>query len=111
MAFFIRCACLLGFALLAPITLPAGGGAVQTKITLQRRLRSNFSPLIAGDNCFLLSSPLKNAPSLRKLENGTPLTILRTWNHSQEQMWLYVRLSSSQVFDKSTNARRGWINV
>ena len=111
MAFFIRWACLLGFALLAPITLPAGGGAVHAKIPLQRRLRSNLSPLIAGDNWFLLSSPLKNAPSLRKLEKGTPLTILRTWNYSQQQMWFYVQLSSSQVFDKSSNARRGWINV
>jgi len=111
MTFFIQWACLLVFALLAPITLPAGGGVFHSKITLQRRLGSNLSPLIAGDNNFLLSSPFKDAPSLRKLENGTPLTILRTWHYSKEQMWLYVEISSSQIFDRSSNARRGWINV
>ena len=111
MTFFIQWACLLGFALLAPITLPAGGADFRTKIPVQRRLRSNLSPLIAGDNNFLLSSPFEDAPSLRKLENGTPLTILRTWHYSQEKMWLYVEISSAQMFDRSSHPRRGWINV
>ncbi len=111
MIFFIQWACLLGFALMAPITLPAGGGLYQAKIPLQRQLRSNLSTLIAGDNNFLLSSPFEDAPSLRKLENGTPLTILRTWHYSQEKIWLYVEISSAQMFDRSSNARRGWINI
>ena len=106
---FLRCACLLGLALFAPIALPAGGGFDSNILYLRRR--SNFSPLIAGDNCFLHTSPLKHAPSLRRINHGTPLKILRKWNSSNGQMWLQVELTDLEILEQLSSVRRGWISV
>ena len=109
MIFFLRWTCLLGMALFAPISLPAGG-AIDSNISSLRR-SSNFSPLIAADNCFLQASPMKSAPSLRKVDNGTPLKILRKWNSSNGQIWLQVEFTDWEFLEKVSKVRRGWIHL
>ena len=106
---FIRWTWLLGFALIAPITLPAGG-AVNTAQTMYLR-KSSDSSVIAGDNCLLKTSPLQNAPLLKKVDYGTSLRLLRKWNSSDGDIWFQVQISSAQIFSESKDIRRGWINV
>ncbi len=95
---------------MAPISLPAGGAAIDKNL-IQIRRYSNFSPLIACENCFLQVSPLDEAPLLRKLDKGTPLRFLRTWTSPEGQMWLQVQISTCEILDQPELGRRGWINI
>ena len=72
---FLKNFCLITFALIGPITLPAGG--------LQRNL-NEFSLLkskeiILSSNCSLYTFPNKNAKKLMVLNSGSSIFILRKW--------------------------------
>tara|TARA_Y100001968_G_scaffold307456_1_gene325292 strand:- start:389 stop:721 length:333 start_codon:yes stop_codon:yes gene_type:complete len=110
MSFFFRWAWLLGVALIAPVSLPAGGAYQGNKIP-EVRPRNGFSPLISGENCYLLTSPLQSAPPLKKIRNGTPLKVLRVWKSLDGQLWLKVQVTHLEILDSLNSPRRGWINV
>ena len=110
MTFFLRWSWLLGVALIAPIALPAGG-AIDAIRSPEVRRRSELPSPFAGANCVLRSSPFKDAPSLKQLNNGTPLNVLRRWDGFGGETWLHVQSANSDAFGKLDGPRRGWINV
>ena len=70
----LRWSWLLGVALMAPASLPAGGGEFRQP---QVRRRSGSGPLHIGSDCPLRLSPLAVAPTLSTLAIGTPWRLLR----------------------------------
>ncbi len=108
MNFFFRWSCLLGFALLAPTALPAGGG----EFCLPEIRKSNFyEPFLSNQRRSLLASPLKYAPTICNINGSTHLKVLRTWNANDGSLWLYVRVLSNQGFRSTLTSARGWLNV
>ena len=107
--FVLRWSWVLGVALFLPVALPAGGGDV---FSSESSHTQTFQPLILVDSSFCLkTSPFSNAPDLRKLDIGTPLNVLRAWQDSDGKKWLQVKISSNQMMEFSSFARRGWINI
>ncbi len=108
MTLVMRWGWVLGVALLAPVALPAGGGELNpAKI----RRREFASPLLAGDRCALRTSPFSLAPSLRTLELGTPLKVLRFWKNEDGNEWIQVNVNSVNFAEMPCCAKRGWISV
>ena len=99
---------LLSFALLGPIYLPAGGGSQFTQSI--RRNNSSRSTII-GEYYYLKSSPSVDSPSLRVLEAGTPISILKVWTSSNGENWLLVKINSVELADDIGLPKRGWLNV
>jgi hypothetical protein len=95
-------AALLGFALLAPAGLPAGG-AQSRSLELRRRVDAE-EPLVSSTGVALLCSPQPEAPVLVALESGLPLTLLRAWRAPNGQRWL--RVAARGPGDR---AMRGWL--
>lgn len=84
----MRWSWLLGVALLAPAALPAGGAERRQP---EVRRRDGSGPLISGDHDCLHAAPSVSAPSLRSLDLGTPLRVLRRWRSADGQDWLRYR--------------------
>ena len=97
-----RWAALLGFALLAPAALPAGGG--ERRLPDVRRRESSREPLVVGCQSGLYSSPQQQAPILAKLAPGTPLRVLQKWMGPHGQWWWQV-----EVANRSLGPTRGWV--
>ena len=85
---------LLAFALLAPVSLPAGGGN-QTQGKIRRS--DETMPIFAGENCQLKTSPSVDAPSLRVIQAGTPIRVLRIWQGPDGNNWLQVKIVSLEI--------------
>ncbi|MFL0789584.1 MAG: SH3 domain-containing protein [Prochlorococcus sp.] len=109
MGFVLRWSCLLAMALVAPATLPAGG-AERRQPEVRRRGHCG-GPMLAGQGCALKSSPLTVAPTLRTVEVGTPMKILRQWKCVNGQDWLHVQIANGDGGMLVDVVRRGWINV
>jgi hypothetical protein len=92
-----RWAALLGFALLAPVGLPAGG-ADRRHAELRRR-ESGREPLLPVVPSQLQAAPQAQAPVLMAVRPGEPLRVLRRWLAPDGQRWLRVELAG----------RRGWL--
>ena len=99
---------LLSFALLAPVTLPAGGGS-QSRFSIRRS--DENGPVLLRDYCLLRSSPCVDSPSLRTLKPGTPIDILRIWHSSDGDTWILVQTNSIDFVEVVGLAKRGWVNV
>ena len=76
--------CLITFALIAPITLPAGG--IQKSIN-HNKFPNNTKEIILSSNTYLYSFPAINAKELLVLEIGTSLSVLRNWKVSEREIW------------------------
>ena len=100
--------CLITFALIAPITLPAGG--IQKSIN-QYRFPSNSKEITLTSNTFLYSSPEINAKELLALNIGTTLSVLRNWPVSESEIWVRVKLASNKFLDDPNKITKGWIKV
>ena len=96
-----RWAALLGFALLAPAGLPAGG-ADRRQPEVRRRLHG-AEPLVSGGHAQLRCAPRQQAPALTAVGPDAPLRVLRSWCEPGGQRWLQVELSSP------SGSRRGWV--
>ncbi len=109
MRFFLNLGCLLMLALIAPISLPAGG-AIQRKTEIISHESTKLC--LAGNSCEILSSPYLLAPKLCKFSLGTPLRIIRLWHSVEGSRWVQVQLRSPNAFGlPSVKPTRGWINV
>lgn len=95
-------AALLGFALFAPASLPAGGG--ERRLPEVRRRESAREPLLNPVRSSLRSSPRARAPVLRPLEAGLPLRVLGSWVEPGGRRWL--RVATGVAGGRST---RGWL--
>ena len=100
--------CLITFALIAPITLPAGG--IQKSLN-QNKFFSNTNEIILSANTSLYSYPEVHSKELLVLDIGTNLSVLRNWKVSESEIWVRVQLSSNQFFDHPNKITKGWIKM
>ena len=99
--------CLITFALIAPITLPAGG--IQKSINQYRF--PNTKEIILSSNTSLYSFPEINAKELIVLDIGTCLSVLRNWKVSESEIWFRVELASNKILDDPNMIKKGWIKM
>ena len=100
--------CLITFALIAPITLPAGG--IQKSLN-QYKFPKNTKEIILSSNTSLYSFPEIRANKLLVLDIGTTLSVLRNWKVSESEIWVRVELASNKFFDDPNKIRKGWIKI
>ena len=100
--------CLLTFALIAPVTLPAGG--IQKNLS-QDKFPNNTKEITLSSNTFLYSFPEINTKELLTLDVGTTLSVLRKWKVNESEIWLRVRLSSNKFLDDPHKITKGWIKM
>jgi hypothetical protein len=101
-----RWAALLGFALIGPISLPAGG-AERRQPELRRRLSGE--PFLAETRADLKASPSCRAPALATVMGDEPLRILRGWQGCRGERWLLVETGAGPA--PAERRRRGWMLV
>ena len=99
--------CLITFALIAPITLPAGG--IQKSINHNKL--HNTKEIILSSNTSLYSFPEINSKELLVLEIGTNLSVLRNWKVSEREIWFRVQLASNKLLDDPNKITKGWIKM
>jgi len=100
--------CLIIFALIAPITLPAGG--IQKNLN-QHRLFSNTKEIILGSETSLYTFPEVEAKKLMVLDAGTSITILRNWKVNESEIWVRVELASNKILDNPNKITKGWLKM
>ena len=100
--------CLITFALIAPITLPAGG--IQKNLN-HNNPSNNLEEIILSSNTSLYSFPEINARELLVLDIGTTLSVLRSWKTCENEIWVRVELASNQLFDDPNKITKGWIKM
>ena len=100
--------CLITFALIAPISLPAGG--IQKSLN-QDKFFDNINEIILSSNTPLYSSPEFQAKELLVLDIGTTLSVLRNWKVSESEIWVKVELASNKLLDDPNKITKGWIKM
>ena len=105
---FLKNICLITFALIGPITLPAGG--------IQRNLNeynffNNSKEIILSSDCSLYAFPKTNAKKLAILNAGNSLFVLRQWKINERDMWFRVELATNQFLDNPNKTTKGWIKI
>ena len=105
---FLKNFCLITFALIAPITLPAGG--IQKSLN-QIKFPSNTKEITLSSNTSLYSFPEIHAKELLILDIGTTLSVLRNWKVSEGEIWIRVELASNKLLDDPNKITKGWIKM
>ena len=100
--------CLIIFALIAPITLPAGG--IQKSLN-QNKFPNSMNEIILCSNTSLYSYPEIYAKELLVLDVGTTLSVLRNWKVSNNETWVRVELASNKLLDDPNKILKGWIKM
>ena len=100
--------CLITFALIAPITLPAGG--IQKSFN-HNEFPKNKNEIILSSNISLYSCPEIYAKELLVLDVGTTLSVLRNWKVSKNETWVRVELYSNKFLDDPNKILKGWIKM
>ena len=104
---FLKNFCLITFALIGPITLPAGG--------IQRSLNEfsflNSKEIILSANRCLYTFPKINAKKLMVLDAGTSLSILRKWQVKEKDLWIRVEIATNKFIENPNNVTKGWIKI
>ena len=100
--------CLIIFALIAPITLPAGG--IQKSLN-QNKFLNNTKEIILSSNTFLYSCPVIMGKELLVLDIGTTLSVLRNWKVNESEIWVRVELASNKLLDDPNKITKGWIKM
>ena len=103
---FIVWTWLLGIALVVPATLPAGGAQ---KSNIQQRENKIKSPIIALKEFNLLSSASNKSYILTKVEQGTPVNVMKVWDSNDTGKWLLVTVLCKDFYQLFY--RRGWVNI
>ena len=104
----IKNICLIGFALIGPITLPAGG--IQ-KNSNQYNILNSSKEIILNTNCSLFTFPKSNAKQLKVLNSGSSLSILHKWVAKEGDVWARVELLTNKFIDHPNSTTRGWIKM
>ena len=100
--------CLITFALIGPVTLPAGG--IQKSIN-QNKYPNNTNEIILSANTFLYSFPEIHSKELSVLDVGTSLSVLRNWKISETEIWVRVELASNKFLEDPNKITKGWIKM
>ena len=104
----IKNICLIGFALIGPITLPAGG--IQRNLNEYETL-NNSKEIILNGSCSLYTFPKTNAKKLIVLNPGSSLSILRKWVVNERDIWVRVELVTNRFIEHPTITTKGWIKM
>ena len=99
--------CLITFALIAPITLPAGG----IQKSLNQNNLTNTREIILSSKTALYSFPEIQTKELLVLHIGTTLSVLRNWKVSESELWVRVELASNKLLDDPNKITKGWIKI
>ena len=99
----LRWLALLGFALMAPAALPAGGA--ERRLPEVRRRQSALEPLLSSACLSLRCAPERRAPVLARVDAGVPLRVVRQWFSPQGRRWLRVEVSGA-----CGRPARGWLS-
>ena len=100
--------CLIIFALIGPISLPAGG--IQKNLNQDKDFYKNKEITLASETP-LYSFPEIDAKKLMILDSGTSITILRDWNVNQRESWIRVELASNKLLEDPSKITKGWIKM
>ena len=100
--------CLITFALIAPITLPAGG--IQKSLN-QNTSSNNTREITLSSNTSLYSFPEINSKELLVLDMGLSLSVLRNWKVNETEIWVRVELGSNKLLDDPNKITKGWIKM
>jgi len=107
-AYSLRSLALVGFALVGPAALPAGGADVRPPEV--RRRDSSSEPLTLPEATALRCSPQHRAPLIAEASSGQPLRLLRQWRSASGQRWLQVELPLPITAATAVQGpRRGWL--
>ena len=104
----IKNICLIGFALIGPITLPAGG--IQRNLNEYKTL-DNSKEIILNGSCSLYTFPKTNAKQLMVLNPGSSLSILHKWVVNERDIWARVELATNRFIEDPNRTKRGWIKM
>ena len=104
----IKNICLIGFALIGPITLPAGG--IQRNLNEYNILNSS-KEIILSANCSLYTFPKINAKKLLVLNTGSSLSVLQKWAINENNTWARVELLTNRFIEHPNTTKRGWIKI
>ena len=104
----IKNICLIIFALIGPITLPAGG--IQRNLN-QYKTVNNAKEIILNANCSLYTFPKTNAKKLMVLNSGSTLSILHKWVVNEKDVWARVELATNRFIDHPNRTTKGWIKL
>ena len=104
---YIKNICLIVFALVGPISLPAGG--IQRSINTNLNDKSN--EIIINSNKYIYFYPEKNSKKLSFLSIGTSASVLRYWIDSDEEKWIRVEVSKSIFNNNIHQPLKGWIKI
>ena len=104
---YIKNICLIVFALVGPISLPAGG--IQRAIDINLNDKSN--EIIINANSYLYFYPEKNSKKLSSISMGTSASILRYWIDSDDRGWIRVELSKSIFNNNLDQPLKGWMTT
>ena len=104
----IKNICLIGFALIGPITLPAGG--IQRDLN-EYKILNNSKEIILNANCSLYAFPKINAKKLIVLNSGSSLSILHKWVVNERDIWARVELATNRFIEHPNRTTKGWIKI
>ena len=104
----IKNICLIGFALIGPITLPAGG--IQRNLN-EHHTFTNSKEIILNGNCLLYTFPKTNAKKLMVIYSGSSLSILRKWVVNESDVWARVELVTNRFIENPNKITKGWIKM
>ena len=103
----IKNICLIVFALVGPISLPAGG--IQRSITDLINDQSN--EIIINSNKYIYFYPEKSSKKLSRISVGTSASILRYWIDSDDKRWIRVEFSKSIFNNNLCHPLKGWMKI
>jgi len=104
----IKNICLISFALIGPITLPAGG--IQRNLN-EYNVLNNAKEIILNENCSLYTFPKTNAKKLLVLNTGSSLSILQKWVVNEKDIWARVELVTNKLIEHPNKTTKGWIKI
>jgi len=104
---YIKNICLIVFALVGPIYLPAGG--IQRSININLNDKSN--EIIINSNRYIYSYPEKNSKKLSSISIGSSASILRYWIDSDDRRWIRVEFSKSIFNNNLDEPLKGWMII
>ncbi len=104
----IKNICLIGFALIGPITLPAGG--IQRNLN-EYKILNNSKEIILNANSSLYIFPETNAKKLLVLNTGSSLSVLQKWVVDEDNIWARVELLTNRFIEHPNRTQKGWIKI
>ena len=104
----IKNICLIGFALIGPITLPAGG--IQRNLN-EYNILNNSKEIILNENCLLYAFPKSNAKKLSVVNTGSTLSILQKWVVNEDDTWARVELETNRFIEDPNKITKGWMKI